>query len=697
MLKQLLYIPILCLFSATATGQKESYNWYFGYKAGISFATGTATPLSDGQINTSEGVATISDKNGNLLFYTDGIRVWNRQHHTMPNGVNLQGHPSSTQSGVIVPQPGNDSIYYIFTVDYQQQPKGLNYSIVNMRKDNGLGDVVSLPVKLLQPTHEQITAVKHCNNKDIWIITRSNLQSAFYAWLVTANGVSATPVISVTNNPNTHPIGYLKASPDGRKLTSAHYDGYAELGNFDNITGNVTDVLRIRSRPPVPGSTGSIYYGVEFSPDSKYLYLSTTYTVGVSPVPFASSIQQFDMAVHDSAAVENSAYTVISTTQRRYYALQGGADKKVYMVSLASNFLSRINDPNQAGAACDYETNAVMLSPGTGANYGLPTFIQSLFYPEYTCSVKDNCNRLLKEFSINNLDHVDSVKWNFDDPASGVNNTSASYTPQHIFSSYRTYRVMLRIFKRTPCITAVDTVYAQVTPVPTNYSLGADLEVCRQSAFTLNATMPAASGYVWNTGETTATITNNQPGDYWCTIMLNGCAYADTIKIKSKFAPGFTIEKDTSLCNATTLYVKPLPQADWQLLWQGGSTASSYTATRSGIYSVAAKNNCGTTVKNITIDQRSCHIYIPNAFSPNGDQKNDVFMVPGATNLQQFDLKIFNRYGELIFFTRDPGKGWDGNYKGKPALEGVYIYTISYRNPPIQSVETQNGSFILIR
>jgi hypothetical protein len=261
-LKQLLYISILCLFSPTVTAQKESYNWYFGITAGLNFATGTATALHDGKINTIEGSASISDKNGNLLFYTDGKKVWNRQHHPMPNGQNLLGNESSTQSGVIVPQPGNDSIYYIFTVDLQQGPNGLNYYIVNMHKDNGLGDVVGLPVRLLQPTHEQITAVKHCNNKDIWIITRSNLQNAFYAWLITANGISASPVISITNNANTHPIGYLKASPNGKQLASAHLGGFTELGDFNNISGTVSNIIKVRARPPVPGTIHSAYYGV---------------------------------------------------------------------------------------------------------------------------------------------------------------------------------------------------------------------------------------------------------------------------------------------------------------------------------------------------------------------------------------------------------------------------------------------------
>ena len=87
-----------------SSAQNQTDNWYFGNKAGLNFSTCTPTILTDGQVNTHEGVATISDANGNLLFYTDGVTVWNKQHLIMDNGTGLAGHPSSTQSAVIVPR-----------------------------------------------------------------------------------------------------------------------------------------------------------------------------------------------------------------------------------------------------------------------------------------------------------------------------------------------------------------------------------------------------------------------------------------------------------------------------------------------------------------------------------------------------------------------------------------------------------------
>jgi hypothetical protein len=126
--------------------QQEAANWYFGENAGIRFdsAAGTVTAVNGGQLNTREGCSSISDANGNLLFYSDGTTVWNRNNVAMPNGTNLFGNSSSTQSAIIVAKPQDPDTYYIFTVDTAfpqgSVDYGLNYSEVDMTLDGGLGD-----------------------------------------------------------------------------------------------------------------------------------------------------------------------------------------------------------------------------------------------------------------------------------------------------------------------------------------------------------------------------------------------------------------------------------------------------------------------------------------------------------------------------------------------------------------------------
>ena len=99
--------------------QNEAGNWYFRQSAGLSFNSGAPVTLTNGLLNTLKGCASISDANGNLLFYTNGTVVRNRNHNVMTNGNNLKGNSISSQSAIIIPKPGSTTNYFIFTIDFQ--------------------------------------------------------------------------------------------------------------------------------------------------------------------------------------------------------------------------------------------------------------------------------------------------------------------------------------------------------------------------------------------------------------------------------------------------------------------------------------------------------------------------------------------------------------------------------------------------
>ena len=144
-MKRILFLAILvCNYITTA--QNEAANWYFGNNAGINFNTNTntVTALADGLLSTEEGCTSISDSSGNLLFYTNGENVYDRQHNIMSNGTGLFGNQSSTQSAIIIPKPEDPNLYYIFTQDtnFQFNPdNGFNYSTVDMTLNGGFGAV----------------------------------------------------------------------------------------------------------------------------------------------------------------------------------------------------------------------------------------------------------------------------------------------------------------------------------------------------------------------------------------------------------------------------------------------------------------------------------------------------------------------------------------------------------------------------
>ena len=121
--------------------------WYFGYGGAIDFISGTPVAVPGSAMNTSEGAASISDANGTLLFYTNGVSVYDNTNHRMPNGKNLWGHDNTTQSVLIVPDPGNGNLYYVFTVDQLGGQHigeagdlgmgGLSYSVVDITLNGG--------------------------------------------------------------------------------------------------------------------------------------------------------------------------------------------------------------------------------------------------------------------------------------------------------------------------------------------------------------------------------------------------------------------------------------------------------------------------------------------------------------------------------------------------------------------------------
>ena len=164
MIKNLLLLFLFLLLLNSASGQKEDNTWYFGRNAGLDFSGDTPLPLHNGQINTYEGCSTISDGAGNLLFYTDGMKVWNRTHMLMKNGTGLAGHPSSTQSGLIIKKPGSETLYYVFSIDtkdywFEVGSFALRYSVVDLSVENGLGEVINKNVLLHAESCEKLAAL----------------------------------------------------------------------------------------------------------------------------------------------------------------------------------------------------------------------------------------------------------------------------------------------------------------------------------------------------------------------------------------------------------------------------------------------------------------------------------------------------------------------------------------------------------
>ncbi|GGE95276.1 WD40 repeat domain-containing protein [Hymenobacter cavernae] len=353
---------LLSLPSFGAYAQREQSIWYFGQQAGVSFADAQPTPLLDSKMTTYEGSAVATNSKGQLLFYTNGENVFNRQHQVMPNGRKLMGSGSSTQSALIVPDPGSGNVFYVFTTAPQGGVNGLRYSVVDMTRDNGLGDVPRANLLLITPVAEKLAAVRHQNGRDVWVVAHRWNSNAFVSYLVTADGVAGKPIMSNVGSMNAGPgrnaIGCLKFSPDGTKLASALWreSNKFEVFNFDRHTGQVS---KPRSFGPYEEA-----YGVEFSPDGSKLYGTSNGTGGGN-----AQVWQFDLASGKVTAIGNSA-------NRKVGSLQRAPDGKIYVAREDNPYLGVIQNPNAAGKACNYLDDGLHLG-GRRSKLGLPIFLLS--------------------------------------------------------------------------------------------------------------------------------------------------------------------------------------------------------------------------------------------------------------------------------------------------------------------------------
>lgn len=341
--------------------QHQFDNWYFGNHAGLSFATSPPAPLLNSKINTFEGCASISDEtSGQLLFYTDGITVWDRSGAVMPNGFGLQGDASSTQSALIVRNSTDSDQYYIFTADEigaLKPNRGISYSLVDMRLQGGFGDVTVKNQSLLSNATEKLTAVR--NGCESWILAHQFNSNAFYAFHLGYNGLETTPVISTVGNTQMLPIdngiGYLVSSADGSMIAQACYganSNYAELFHFDALTGKLFDPILIPNlRTP---------YGCAFSPDNTKLYVTST----------NKGLVQYDVMIWDSLKILASEKTIYNS-QFDLKSIIPGPDGKLYLARSSSFFVGAINDPNKPGTQCDFNPTQIQLKPNSSAA-GLP-------------------------------------------------------------------------------------------------------------------------------------------------------------------------------------------------------------------------------------------------------------------------------------------------------------------------------------
>ncbi|MBK9047317.1 MAG: T9SS type A sorting domain-containing protein [Bacteroidetes bacterium] len=388
-----LFIVFSIIACGTANAQKRNAIWCFGDSAAIDFSSGIASPISSG-MDGRGSCASIADEGGNLLFYAATMSaysatlaystfIFDQNHNIMLNGDSIFGK-GWYQELVIVPNPANDSTYYLFSIGVTGNDFGLKYSIIDMRLNGGLGAVTVKNVQLQSfAMVDCMNAVKHGNGRDWWLIFRKSdfptftSNNDFYSYLITPNGIQNFSVQSIGEQNRTN-AGNIKFSRNGDKMIFCSIQDVVELFDFNRCTGWLSTPITIEEDP---GATPSILtWSCEFSPDASKLYVSTNAT--------PSYLFQYDLNAANIMASKVMIWS-IDTLTSVLGTLELGPDNKIYLCNQYYNGfntpypysdsvynvvnmnLSVINFPDSLGLACDFQPFSFYMG-GKRAYKGLP-------------------------------------------------------------------------------------------------------------------------------------------------------------------------------------------------------------------------------------------------------------------------------------------------------------------------------------
>lgn len=595
----ILFCLLMCFSLMESNGQNENV-WAFANYRGVDFNTVPPTLIQtsiDYGINSGESAATVCDNNGQLLFYTDGSRVWDRNHALMPNGNDLTGFGSgvtgsTSQGALIVPWPDSVRKYFVFSLLPMEEGDDLGklfYSVVDMNLNGGTGDIISEQKGILIDSNltEKMTATvgDRCN---IWLVVRSRLTPSpvMKSYEITEEGINLIPVVSPTTSTGQYIIGKMQFSPNGQKLaeTSILGSNGLTLYDFDVSTGIVSNDVQL------VGDVST--WGVAFSPDNTKLYYAQSVSAA-GTVP-DGKIWQIDISLGTTAFI-TPCYGITS--------IKLAADGKLYFFDTDSS-LAYLGLPNLSGAATNLVLNAI---PANGHGLGLP-HILPVIKKDTSCQVfwdTATCFATALQLSA-----ADTTGWGY------YWNTGNAGMHASV-ASPGTYRLT---YRTSPCVIHVDTYHVWFPATAQNISIEAACNSwANGKAWVSGEDTFITYSYKWTeSGDTTVlSITDSllqvPPGAYQVEISTSsGCnvtlqVYIPTEEYRVSF------DSDTLFCISDTVSFQntsPNYFTNWE--WSFGDTGSSlledprHSYTHPGYYEVKllgiGEKCTDTAYRHITID-----------------------------------------------------------------------------------------------
>jgi len=553
----------------------------------------TNSPMND--INT-EATTSISDADGNLLFFSDGISVWNKNYALMPNGQGLAGSPSATQCVLGVPHPGNPNQYYLFTNDDFENNlvDGLRYSIVDMTLNGGLGDVIisSKNTLLLNGGSEKLNATWHANGHDIWIATSIYSSNIYHAYLLDDSGVHAEPVISEIGSTLSLSIGLImcigtmKFSHDGNRMAVVQVANKIVVCDFNKSTGYFSHPIEL----PLNSNGSTQPNGLEFSPDNSKLYVGQWQ---------GQDLAQYDLSQTTNWQIINSRLVIDPHQYASFGQLKLGPDGRIYVHALYKPGIDVIANPNVAGLGCNYQQNALPTNIDDTPGSSMPNVLQGYFTahkPAIAGPLNICKGGTTHTYGIAMASEQDSAVWTH----TGLGTLSATNgATQVTFTSSVNEAVdvlMVTVFGR--CGITRDTITIN-TNSPETTTLPEQVYICDSVLISPGV---GFLSYEWSNGLNSSTLNAQDVGEYWVKVKgISGCIISDTAVVIA-FPPILQpdLGPDLLMCNEQVVVLETSqPYNSYQ--WQDGSINPQFTAFLPGTYRVIVFDGCAYSADTVNI------------------------------------------------------------------------------------------------
>ena len=736
-----IYLCFSTLWVLAQRVDRHGDNWLFGSKASLYFPFGEDPGISNlNKITTENAFMTYSDIEGKLVLYSNGTTVWNASNNVIEGAANLVQSPSPNYPGLIVPIPESDGLFYVFSIDDSKGNANANsvefpifYSKIDIVLNGGEGKLVDSTLLLLDETSFGITTVKHCNNIDYWLVIHKGTGNGFLSYLITKNGIDTDqPIESKVGIPFIGSSQGLQQeiiiSEDGKKLAITKpanpEGGFIEVFDFDNSTGRVT-----KSNTTYK-NLGKIK-GAAFSPDGNFIYVSIfEKQQSVSATEFRNDYKLIQYRTifaptYKEVIVAKSFTGQKSESLGEFLVEEGsfgnlkiGPNGKIYLAHIDASALSVIKEANNAGAACDLDYQGFSLNGKKGKSQ-FPSTV-SPDYPEIEVNIAFNadsldCNPTISA-KLKGLPKAEAkFQWFLNgNEISGANKIDLKTTQagEYVVKVSGTCREM-KSLKKT--ITTNSDIEPPISNTNIRYCQG-------QEILSLIA---QGNEIKWYSDGNLATLLKSDVNflpplnsnvvakkNYYVTQTVNNCESPPTqieIEIveasklnigesvrKECFGPGQEIE--LSLLENTN---EPV---EWFLNGLFLSNQKSIKVTNYGTYIIQKVDSYCPSSDTLTLEEGCLRFYIPTAFSPNGDGKNETLVLNGNGNFE-FTFELVDRRGRIMTAIKNNtfnGQAltlWDGLYFGSPAPIGSYPYTFETKviEQGKETIDKKQGSILLLR